>query len=429
MKLYITRHGQVASFDSMTPEEKAEFRFGEPPLSQLGREQAALLGKRLKELGFKGKILSSPLFRTLETATIIAEITDSVIYPVAALHEIFDTEKMVEEYRGYTIEEIKERFPRVYPDSFLPEKWWYEEDGTLQVETEESMVERVKRGFAPVIKQYEDEEEILVVGHAASFAALIRMYNIKEKAKSKIVAENQYAMFNCALSVVDTENSDFVPLYCDTEHIPYEKCSANHKSREEWDKEYFEKEYKGEICIPDGFEKAEGKKILHIGDTLSKHYPYYRKLIETVKPDMILHTGDLVDEVKLGRFPERLYEYRTKVEKILKIMSESNVPLIIVPGNNDAPEIIRKFAPNAQLYERNSVVEIYGQNCRIGHEVRLMSFDCPWNFYGHGPTGDEWSLDKNIDGVNWRFNAAFDSYVHFINDRKCFCFPEPMEFE
>ena len=131
MKLYITRHGQVANIDSMTAEEKAEFRFGEPPLSQLGREQAALLGKRLKELGFKGKILSSPLIRTLETASIIAEITDSVIYPVAALHEIFSTEKMVEEYRGYAIEEIKKRFPRVFSDAFLPEKWWVKKMGPL----------------------------------------------------------------------------------------------------------------------------------------------------------------------------------------------------------------------------------------------------------------------------------------------------------
>lgn len=52
--------------------------------------------------------------------------------------------QMVEEYHGYTIEEIKERFPRVSADYFLPEKWWYEEDGTLQVETVDSMRERVK---------------------------------------------------------------------------------------------------------------------------------------------------------------------------------------------------------------------------------------------------------------------------------------------
>ena len=58
-----------------------------------------------------------------------------------------------------------------------------------------------------------------------------------------------------------------------------------------------------------------------------------------------------------------------------------------------------------------------------------MTFDCPWNFYGHGPTGDDWSLDKNVDGVNWRFNVHHDSFVYSIQERKYFRFPEPVEFQ
>jgi len=68
-----------------------------------------------------------------------------------------------------------------------------------------------------------------------------------------------------------------------------------------------------------------------------------------------------------------LYEYRTKVEIILKIMSEQNVPLIIVPGNNGYAEIIREFAPNAQFYERNSVIE--DEKCLIYKNVRRSIYE------------------------------------------------------
>ena len=72
MKFYVTRHGQVA--------EDAEYfgdvayPKGDMPLSKLGREQAELLGNRLRDEGFSGKIFSSPYLRTMETADIIAEI-------------------------------------------------------------------------------------------------------------------------------------------------------------------------------------------------------------------------------------------------------------------------------------------------------------------------------------------------------------------
>ena len=90
MKFYVTRHGQVAE-DSEYFGDVA-YPKGDMPLSKLGREQADLLGKRLRDEGFSGKIFSSPYLRTMETADIIAKITGSQVYPTPALHEIFRNE-------------------------------------------------------------------------------------------------------------------------------------------------------------------------------------------------------------------------------------------------------------------------------------------------------------------------------------------------
>lgn len=65
MKIYFVRHGQsVANIGELEqgPEE---------PLSDLGRRQAAFVGKRLQDIAVT-RILSSPYERTKETAQIIA---------------------------------------------------------------------------------------------------------------------------------------------------------------------------------------------------------------------------------------------------------------------------------------------------------------------------------------------------------------------
>ena len=70
MKRYITRHGAVVDYRA----ERDDHLYppGDIPLSPLGLEQAQLLGKRMKRLGFRGLIVASPYIRTMQTAEAIA---------------------------------------------------------------------------------------------------------------------------------------------------------------------------------------------------------------------------------------------------------------------------------------------------------------------------------------------------------------------
>ena len=397
---YITRHAQVASCEFL--EGDAMFTVGEPPISELGREQARLLGERLKNLNFHGKILSSPYLRTLETAEIIAEITDTLIVPYAPMREVCRIQGQLDRYRGCTIEEIRSKFKRIDPTSELEYPWW-----TQEAETQEMLRDRVMSGYARACEMYKDED-ILFVGHGASAGMLVYMLDIPAQRRSTV--------YNCSLSAVDPDNPGFRPFKYDTSHMPYEITTHNFVHRETHDTEFFAKPYDKEIELPDlsGFER----KLLHIGDTHSDCYPYYKALIERVKPDIILHTGDMADEVKVGRIPSTQYEYLTKTKVLIDIMKDSGAQLIIVPGNNDMAGEIEKMAPDAKVCERNTLLTIDGVQCRVGHEVARMTFDMPYAFYGHGFTGEEWSYEQNENTEFRRFNVIWGAYVCDLKNGK-----------
>ncbi len=416
MKRYVTRHGQVmdyrdASLSHLYPP-------GDILLSELGEEQARLLGVRLRELGFRGRIISSPYRRTLHTAEIIARETGCLIIPYAPMREIFKTENQARKFRGLTIEEIRGLYDCIDPEAELAYPWWCEEDGTARAEDAEKVRGRVALGYEAINAKYPDTE-LLFVGHGASSGALIDVLKIQKKKGIRTMG------FNCALSMIDPDDPETGRMYCDTAHMQYEITTSNYLTREEFDAEFFAQEYEKEIELPAEIAKLRSPKILHIGDTHSLNYPYYRKLISLVKPDIILHTGDMADEVKVGRIPGTEYEYISKIKVLLGIMSASGARLIIVPGNNDLPDEIRKIAPHAEVYPVNTVLTIDGAECRIGHQVKLMTFDRDWAFYGHGFTGEEWKYEYNVPGQPCRFNVVWGSFVYALQEGKFFRIPLP----
>lgn len=429
MKRYITRHGQLIERDMLPANIAAKFPPGEKPLSLLGREQAKLLGEKLLSLGFHGRIISSPFYRTLETAEIIADLTGSVIVPFAPVRERMREDEVtnVAEFRGFGMDEIRKLFRHIDPDVQLEDEWWRAVDGSVREETQAEVNQRVSEGYEYINNKYKDEE-LLIMSHAASSCALFKYLHLYSQELERTSDKRlllRTMPFNCSLSVIDPDDDQFVPVYCDVSHIPYEKTTSNFLTREAWDNDYFDSEYGEKISIPEGFSNITGKIILHIGDTLSKHYPFYRKLIEIVKPNIILHTGDMADEVKAGRIKSAAYEYRSKVEKLLGIMKASGARLMIVPGNNDLPDVIRELAPDAELYPQDAVIDFDGIQCRIGHAPLTMHHDMKWSFYGHSLREDDWSADNNEQGGYCRFNCIKGPYVCDTGDGRFYRFTTP----
>ncbi|MBR3837645.1 MAG: metallophosphoesterase [Clostridia bacterium] len=332
-------------------------------LTEIGKKQATLLGSRLKAIPFEGTILFAPDSPCEKTADILSEILS------------------------------------------VPKK----EAAFLVGEKEnEALKERVGEGYQNALG-FHGEEDLLFLAPREVCEALASLFELK-------IPKGVHS-FDCALTVFNPVSWRFIPTVFDTAHLPYDAITLGEKSARDLDAELFASQYQGVIPLPD-LSDFTGERILHIGDTDSATYPYFRKLIEMVKPQIILHTGDLADEVKLERFPERAEEYRFKAAHLIDIMRQSGANMILVVGNHDSYDILKELAPDAEILMPGSEAILSGVPCRLGHKVKEMIFDRKYCLYGHGMAGETWRYGFNHPGKPCRFNVAFGSFIYDLaNDR------------
>lgn len=390
MRIFEARHGQVApkGYYGNDP----SLPVGDIALSPLGKEQARLLGKRLKELNFNGLIFSSPYDRTMKTASIIAEELGVSITPLACLHEI--VYKVDESFRGATAEEISRNYSCVTKGFALPPCWWGD-----SVEDLSAVIERVKNGLEPVLSNIPKELDVLLVGHAATSVALRHLFGITEN--------NLGFHWNCHLSLLYSSSGETNANDCT--HLPEDMWTGNAILYTE-QKQLFE----GNIKTARALFANEGKKVLHIGDTHSADYAYYKRLIEEIKPDMIIHTGDFADELKAGRIESVRPYWRASAKVMLKIMEQSGARVIIVAGNNDLEEELRVFSSTVEIVQRNTILDLYGKKVLLCHELNHMDENANVDvfLYGHGLTGETRTPEDNERNGKLYFNAVWGASLH-----------------
>lgn len=218
MKIYVTRHGQVGT--------DTEYYNGDPSLpkretllSDMGREQARLLGRRLKELGFHGDIYASPFLRTMETADIIARETGTKVVPTAWVHEIFL--EHISAYRGNTLERLKEKFSHIKEDAKLEYPWW-----PPYTETLEMVDQRISAGLEELLQRRDTDDEVLLVGHGASMNA----------ANSYLDLDRHCLLWNCSLGMYDTKHPER-NFGTDVSHLPREMVTNNRMKASDYEEE------------------------------------------------------------------------------------------------------------------------------------------------------------------------------------------------
>lgn len=170
------------------------------------------------------------------------------------------------------------------------------------------------------------------------------------------------------------------------------------------------------VPLPRRVRDRKEEKILHIGDIPSWGYPYIKRLIRAVKPDVLVHTGDLVDNLKAGRKEEDIPKYKKAVPGIIRFMERHADEVYIVPGNNDIPDYIQSLVTKSKVISANTVVEIRGISCLLCHWVAKIDGEAEFYLYGHGPTGDTHSFYKPEDGKVF-CNTFFAPTVVFLEDK------------
>ncbi len=170
------------------------------------------------------------------------------------------------------------------------------------------------------------------------------------------------------------------------------------------------------VRLPEQVKNRKGRILLHIGDVPAWGYPYIKRLIKKVKPEILVHTGDMVDNLKVGRLEEDVPAYKRAVPRLIRFMEKWAEKVYIVPGNNDLMEFIQDVSEKSIIVPANTVVDIEGVSCLLCHWVAKIDGEAEFYLYGHGPTGDTHSFYKPEEGKVF-CNTFFAPTVIFMEDK------------
>ncbi len=140
----------------------------------------------------------------------------------------------------------------------------------------------------------------------------------------------------------------------------------------------------GKLPLPEEIKDTSEKKLLHISDTPSCFYPCLQRFLDSLKPDIIVHTGDLADDIKLEDCLGRLSHYNKVVGHFLDILENTPAEEIyIVPGNHDAVTVISHHSKRSVLKSNGSTLDIAGQKVGVSHEIEGLPEETKYNLFGH----------------------------------------------
>ena len=210
MILRFARHGQPA-LAGMPQGANHEFPPGDYVLSPLGIKQAEFLGQHLKNIGFKGMIISSPYARTVETASIAAAVCGLDIYLEPRIQEMrFYPEPPCP---GMTLEELRAEFPNIAADAKL-EYPWMTPGGAEELDAVRARVDK----YVEELIANPPAEDVLLFGHGASLQSLKWNFYARTGYTGK-----DHHNWNCSMSTVEIDDDgnsklieiaryDFMPL-------------------------------------------------------------------------------------------------------------------------------------------------------------------------------------------------------------------------
>ncbi|MBE6399934.1 MAG: histidine phosphatase family protein [Lentisphaerae bacterium] len=211
--VYVARHGQVGDkkfYDSAVKE---------PKLTPLGIEQAQMLANFLvKQKNFNGKILVSPIYRTIETGTYVAALLDN--RPVILEPGIQEIARK-KTHPGMTLAQINERFAgKTLPGSAFKDLW------RLSFESDDARQLRVNAALERILKEHDGD--LLLVTHGAVVGNLRRALEARKVPGAKLARGSAW---NCSLHIYELDDNDRVKSSAyTTEYMPDAKVTSNFRT-------------------------------------------------------------------------------------------------------------------------------------------------------------------------------------------------------
>lgn len=138
--------------------------------------------------------------------------------------------------------------------------------------------------------------------------------------------------------------------------------------------------------------------LLHISDTPSIIYPEIKRVIRLIRPDYIVHTGDIADNIKLGLHQSYMARYKHEAKKILDILDTAKAKGIYLSlGNHDNLDFISNNSNRINVVEDKMLLSIGDKTFAISHySESLMDLDADVYLYGHDLSIKSQTIDSKI---------------------------------
>ncbi|QCX33517.1 metallophosphoesterase [Caloramator sp. E03] len=159
----------------------------------------------------------------------------------------------------------------------------------------------------------------------------------------------------------------------------------------------------GKIYTPK-YALGDYTKILHISDTPTTIYGSIINLAKKTNPDILIHTGDVADDIKLQMAPQLLNSYRVKVTRFLSSLTPYiKDRIIIVPGNHDNIDILKSIN-SVEILKEGSILNINDFKIGLSHSFNNLPKECTFYLYGH---------DKTLSNKKEYLNGIY--YINIID--------------
>lgn len=159
-----------------------------------------------------------------------------------------------------------------------------------------------------------------------------------------------------------------------------------------WNEPYIEEEILTEF---------NGPILLHISDTPSDIFPYLKKLIKKINPQYIVHTGDMIDNIKLEIYENQLREYEKGLKNLIEILENNcKAEIFYVIGNHDNQELLEKTIHRGRVLIEGSIV-LAERSFYVSHYYRQETRGMEFHLYGHSfkPMHYQKSHQKGLNGL------------------------------
>jgi predicted phosphodiesterase len=134
--------------------------------------------------------------------------------------------------------------------------------------------------------------------------------------------------------------------------------------------------------IPETLRSVNSPLILHISDTPVEIYRFLYRVIEQLRPAVILHTGDVADNFKIEFQKNHLVHYQRSVLPFLKRLHTINgAKVYVVQGNHDETDILLKAMPGSRFDDRT--VMLFGRKFHLMHIMDQAPVDPGFYCFGH----------------------------------------------